>query len=242
MNTSRFAGKTYFVTGATSGIGHVLAAQLATEGADLILTGRSLDRLRAVAQPWLAQGRKVEWFAADFNDEASSGRLLETLNGRIEPLDGLIHCAGVVALGRIQDVRAEDLDENYRVNLRAPFLLTQALLPAVIKARGQIAFINSGAGLTAKGQWGAYAASKHGLKALADALRDEVKAEGVRVMTVYPGRTATPMQQKVRTYEGGPYRAEDFIRPEDVSAMTLSALALPRSATVVDLNLRPGAT
>ena len=68
-------------------------------------------------------------------------------------------------------------------------------------------FVNSGAGLSAHADWSAYAASKHGLKALADSLRDEEHANGVRVTTVYPGRTASPMQAKVHQQEGKEYDA-----------------------------------
>jgi NADP-dependent 3-hydroxy acid dehydrogenase YdfG len=84
-----------------------------------------------------------------------------------------------------------------------------------------------------------YAASKHALRALADGLRDEVNKKGVRVITVFPGRTATPMQEAVHRYEGRPYDAERFLQPEDVAAAAVNALALPRTAEVTDLHIRP---
>ena len=81
-------------------------------------------------------------------------------------------------------------------------MLTRVCLPALRAARGTVVFVNSGAGLVAHPQWSAYAASKHGLRALADALRAEEQEHGVRVTTVFPGRTATPMQQRVHEQEG----------------------------------------
>ena len=100
-------------------------------------------------------------------------------------------------------------------------------------------FVNSGSGLRANPRWAAYAASKHGLKALADALRAEESANGVRVTSVYPGRVATPMQEKVHEQEGKEYDASDWIDPESVATTILTALDLPRDAEVTDLTVRP---
>ena len=84
-----------------------------------------------------------------------------------------------------------------------------------------------------------YAASKYALKALADALRAEVNALGLRVLSVYPGRTASRMQAEVHAAEGRPYRPETLMQPEDVAASILAALALPRTAELTDLHIRP---
>jgi len=103
-----------------------------------------------------------------------------------------------------------------------------------------VLFVNSGAGLTAHAEWAAYAASKHGLKALADALRGEEAPLGVRVTTVYPGRTATPMQARVHEQEGNAYDPARFIDPESVATAILTAIDLPADAVITDLSVRPG--
>jgi NADP-dependent 3-hydroxy acid dehydrogenase YdfG len=103
-----------------------------------------------------------------------------------------------------------------------------------------VIMVNSGAGLYAHAEWSAYAASKHGLKALADALRAEEHGNGVRVTSVYPGRTATPMQEKVHRQEGRDYDAARWIDPESVATAVLTALDLPRDAELTDLTVRPG--
>ena len=77
------------------------------------------------------------------------------------------------------------------------------------------------------------------MRALADSLRDEVGGEGVRVLSVYPGRTASPMQQKVREQEGKAYDENDFVQPDDVAQQVVSALLLPRTASVTELVIRP---
>ena len=100
-------------------------------------------------------------------------------------------------------------------------------------------FVNSGSGLHAHPDWSAYAASKHGLRALADALRGEEAGHGVRVSSIYPGRTATPMQELVHRQEGKEYDAGDWIQPATVVEAILHVLDLPRDATISDLTVRP---
>ena len=85
-------------------------------------------------------------------------------------------------------------------------MLTQMLLPLLKKPRGQVVFINSSAGLTARPDVGYFSATQHAFKALADSLRCEVNADGVRVLSVYPGRTATPRIQALHAKEGRPYQ------------------------------------
>ena len=133
----------------------------------------------------------------------------------------------------------EAWQEQLAVNVVAPAVLTRVALPALRAARGTVVFVNSGAGLSASPQWSAYAASKHALKALADALRAEEQEYGVRVTTVYPGRTATPMQQKVHEQEGRSYDAADWIDPATVTSAILHVLDLGADATISDLTIRP---
>ena len=101
-------------------------------------------------------------------------------------------------------------------------------------------FVNSTAGITAHPEWGAYAASKFGLRGLADALRAEEANHGVRVTTVFPGRTATPMQELVHEQEGRAYDPSGFILPETVAEAILQVVDLPRDATAAEVVLRPG--
>ncbi len=88
-------------------------------------------------------------------------------------------------------------------------------------------FLNCTAGLVANAEWGAYAATKFGLKAIADALRDEEAGAGVRVTSVYLGRTSTPMQEKVHQQEGKAYDAADWASPESAAATIVHLLDLP---------------
>jgi NADP-dependent 3-hydroxy acid dehydrogenase YdfG len=109
-----------------------------------------------------------------------------------------------------------------------------------LRAReGQIVFINSTVGLTARANVSQFAATQHALKAIADSLREEMNPRGVRVVSVYAGRTATPRQARIHAVEGKPYPPERLMQPEDVASVVLNALALPRSAEVTDVRVRP---
>jgi NAD(P)-dependent dehydrogenase (short-subunit alcohol dehydrogenase family) len=222
------------VTGGSSGIGAAVVAALAAAGWSVLAVGRDAGRLDAVAS---AAGGDVEPVVADLARDAELVRLADRVGPA--PLDALVHAAGVIALAPVADVEAADLDAQWRVNLRAPFLLTRALLPALRAAPGDVVFVNSGAGRRANAGWSGYAASKFGLRALADALRAEERAHGVRVTSVYPGRTDTPMQRQVFAAEDRRYDTSGLVPPEAVAAHVLAAIATARPACVPDVEVRP---
>jgi len=217
---------TMLVTGATGGIGRALVRLLDGRGYGVIAVGRNAARLAELpGRPLVADLRRPETLAA-----AVAG---------IDRLDGLVHCAGFVRLGAVADIPYPVWAEHLTVNLAAPAELTRALLPALRAARGRVVFVNSGAGLRANPHWSAYAASKQGLRALADSLRAEEAGSGVRVSSVFPGRTATAMQRGVRAAEGGEYRESEYLRAETVAAAVLAVLEAPDDAEVTEVVLRP---
>lgn len=222
---------THLVTGAGSGIGAVLAERLLARGDDLVLVARSAERAAELSSAYAGATTLV----ADLAEP-------EQLEGLELPdfLDSVVHAAGVVDLGAVSELTTEAWRSQLGVNLLAPAVLTRLALPSLRAARGTVVFVNSGAGLRANPGWSAYAASKFGLRALADALRLEEKQHGVRVTTVHPGRTATPMQEKVHAQEGAAYDAQDWIQPGSVVDVVLHALDLPRDATVPDVTVSPG--
>lgn len=226
---------THLITGAGSGIGAVLARRLLDRGDDVVVLARDAGRARQIAADLPEASVLV-------GDLAQPGRLSWALSKQHLPdrIDTLVHVAGVVDLGDVADLPATLWEQQLAVNLVAPAELTRLLLPVLRVSQGQVVFVNSGAGLRANAGWSAYAASKHGLKALADALRLEEAQHGVRVTSIYPGRTATPMQERVHQQEGQEYDADRFITPEAVVTTILTALDLPRDAEITDLTVRPG--
>ncbi|WP_121060627.1 SDR family oxidoreductase [Microbacterium telephonicum] len=227
--------QTHLLTGAGSGIGRLLAERLAARGDRLVLVARDAARAAELTTDFPSAAPLIV-------DLAHPERIADAVAAADFPegLDSVVHAAGIVELGDVADLPLDAWTSQVAVNLVAPAELTRLVLPRVRAVRGQVLFVNSGAGLTAHPQWAAYAASKHGLKALADALRGEEAPRGVRVTTVYPGRTATPMQAKVHEQEGAAYHPEAFIDPASVVTAILTALDLPRDAVISDLTVRPG--
>ena len=222
----------HLLTGAGSGIGAVVAERLLERGDALCVLARSTER----AHDLRADLPDATVLVADLADPAAVEAVADQLP---ESLDSVIHAAGVVDLGPVSDLTTQAWQEQLAVNLLAPAVLTRLCLPAVRAARGTVVFVNSGAGLVAHPQWSAYAASKFGLRALADSLRGEEQQHGVRVTTVYPGRTATAMQQKVHRQEGRDYDPSEWIDPNTVAQAILHVLDLPGDATISDLTIRP---
>ncbi len=224
--------RTHLLTGAGSGIGEVLAHRLRERGDELWLLARSEERAGELEAAFPGARTLV----ADLADPAAVEALGDRLPWR---LDSLVHAGGVVELGPVAELSTAAWVEQVTVNLVAPAVLTRLALPALREAAGTVVLVNSGAGLFAHPHWSAYAASKHGLKALADSLRAEEAAHGVRVTSVYPGRTATAMQEKVHAQEGKDYDPSQWIDPATVAGSILHALDLPADAVLSDLTVRP---
>ncbi len=232
-------GQVAVVTGASSGIGRAIALELAAQGTKLCLIGRKSEILGEVTERARLITIWVKGYRVDLAVEKEIEKLASHLREDVGHIDILIHSAGIISLGPFEQATAEDFDRQYQINLRAPYILTQALLPMMRSCQGQIVFINSSAGLSARANVGQYAATKHALKAIADSLREEVNPDGVRVLSVFLGRTATPMQAAVYENEGRTYHPERLMQPEDVAAMVISSLCLPKTAEVTDISIRP---
>ena len=234
-----FSDQIAVITGASSGVGRAIALSLAKERASLCLVGRNLDSLEVVAERARATAPYARGYQTDLTQDKDIHELAEHLKDHFGHIDLLVHSAGVIAFGPLESATVEDFDWQYRTNVRGPYLMTQALLPLLKTRHGQIVFINSSVGLSAKANIGQYAATKHALKALADSLRDEVNADGIRVLSVFLGRTASPMQAAMHENEGRPYDPARLIQPEDVASMVLQSLKMPRTADVTDISMRP---
>ena len=213
------------ITGATGGIGSALAQSL--ENHELILLGRDAGKLEKLcaslpnAKPVVLELKRPESFAA-----------------ALEPftrIDNLIQNAGMAELGSVQDTSLEVWRETFEVNLFACVELTRVCLDRLRASRGQILFVNSVAGLQASAGWSAYAASKFALRAFTDALDAEERPNGIRVMGVYPGRTATAMQLKVRAQERAEYEPETYTQPETLAGTIKTMLETPRDSILTQV-------
>jgi len=167
------------LTGATGGIGQAIARALAGRGASLILTGRRVDVLEPLASELGARA-----LAVDLAERSEVARLL----GEAGEVDILVANAALPGSGRLEDYSVEEVDRVLDVNLRAPIVLAQGLLPGMIERRsGQLVFISSLSGKAATPNTALYNASKFGMRGFASALRADLRDSGVGVTTVFPG-------------------------------------------------------
>lgn len=231
--------KVALVTGAGSGIGKAIALGLAEKGVSLCLLGRSDESLKKVCSAAQEKSPKVFCIQCDITSDSETDRIPALVHDQCGGLDILVHSAGTYSMGDLENSTTRDFDLLLRTNTIGPFKLTQCLVPMLKKSHGDIVFINSSAGLSAARGVAQYAASKHALKALADSLRAELNSSGVRVLSVYPGRTATPMQLGIHLQEGKKYTPEQLLQPEDIAAIVICALELSATAEVTDISIRP---
>lgn len=225
--------RTALITGASRGIGRATAEALAADH-HLILGGRDETALAELA----AGFPSAEPFAVDVTDTAALEAAIADLD-LAGGLDALVHSAGVLVNGSVEELSAVDWHRNFAVNVTAVSELTRLLLPALRTANGTVVAINSGSGYSAKPDRGAYSASKFALRAWTDALRQEEAPHGIRVSSVHPGRTDTDMQHELRAAERGEYERETYMRPETVAQAVAFAVRAPADATVATLDIRP---
>lgn len=235
-----FTDQIAIVTGASSGVGRAIAQQLASYGAGLCLIGRNRDNLSTTAaEIQTTVSVPVFTYQVDLARIESIAAFVTRLRQDIHRVDVLVHSAGVIARGAVATTPVEEFDRHYAANVRAPYFLTQQLLPLLRAYQGQIVFINSSAAVNARAEVSQYAATKSALKALADSIREEVNGDGIRVLNVFLGRTATPMQAALYEEEKKLYNPELLLQPEDVAIVVSNALSLPRTAEVTDIHIRP---
>jgi NADP-dependent 3-hydroxy acid dehydrogenase YdfG len=234
-----FADRVVVVTGASSGIGRAIALTLADRGAIVCLIGRDLDRLKTATESIPEQQSQIFYYQADLLVDEDIYRSIESIGSEHKRIDILIHSAGIISLGNLETAPIEDFDRQYRLNVRAPYLLTQQLLPLIKASQGQIVFINSSVCQNAKAGIGQYTATKQALKAIADCLRAEVNVDGVRVVSFYVGQTATPMQADLYNTAGRTYQPERLLQPQDIADTVLQTIGLSPTAEITDIYIRP---
>ncbi len=227
------------VTGAGSGIGKAIATALANEGASVCLVGRTQSKLEETANSISESMSRPVLYPIDLTVDDEMDRLLEDFSRRYTSLDILVLCAGEISHGNVSEAPLDAFDALYRANVRAPYRLIQLLLPLLKAHRGQIVVMNSSVGLRAPANVSQYSATHHAMKAVTDSLRNEVNTDGIRVLSIYPGRTATPRQELIYEKSGQDYKPDLLLQPEDIASVVIHSLTLPWTAEVTDINIRP---
>jgi uncharacterized oxidoreductase len=189
-------GKRTLITGGSSGIGLATAGVLLAKGAKVVITGRRPEVLAAATVDLKRSGRDVWGIAADVGTFEGRALTLQGALGALGGLDILVNNAGGVRAGRLEITSEAEIEAMVAVDLLAPILLTRAALPA-LRASGDAVVVNIASGIALIGApfYATYAGVKAGLSRFGEALRRELKGEGVHVLTAYPGGTDTPMMR-----------------------------------------------
>jgi short-subunit dehydrogenase len=174
-------GARVLLTGASGGIGNAIARALHQRGASLAITGRRADALESLKSEL---GDRVDVLVADLAKRDD----VQALPGRAGTVDVLVANAGLPGSGDLDSFTAEEIDRTLEVNLRAPMLLTHALLPGMVeRGRGHVVYISSLSGKVPAAGSSVYGATKFGLRGFGSSLHDELHGTGVGASTVFPG-------------------------------------------------------
>jgi len=186
------------ITGGGRGIGRAIALEFAAGGATVVLAGRRMDALATTAE----EARRCGGHADTVHCDVMKDEHLQALVGRVirkhRRIDVLVNNAGVVAGGRLDGITEDDVRRMVDVNLWAPVRLTQLALPHMREAgSGTVVNISSVAGRVGLPYYATYCASKFAMRGFSEALRRELRPDGIHVLAVYPGGTATDMLENV---------------------------------------------
>lgn len=192
-----FGSRTAIVTGGSSGIGRAVGRALAESGARVLLVGRDEARLAGVATEIGDLGGECWPVAADLTEEGAPQTVVDAALEKYGSVDILVHAAGVFSPRSFDDTPVEEFDRVWNINVRAPFALTKAAVPAM-QDGGVIVFVSSIDGHVGFASDSAYGPSKSAVDGLVRALSIELASRGIRVVAVAPGFTETPMNQHVR--------------------------------------------
>ena len=224
-----FTGRNVLITGASSGIGRLLALDMAAKGARVALVARRQDELEGAAEKIRAGGGKATVLVCDVGDReqalAAAARAVEELGS----IDVLVNNAGYGRHRRFLDLEIEEMERMMRVNYLGSLYFTKALLPAMVeRGRGWLVFIASVAGRIAPADETAYAASKFAMVGLASSLSLEVEDAGVHVLTVCPGAIRTPFFDDEALARLPAVARRQMAEPEGLVEAIMDALARGR--------------
>ncbi|MGY5034182.1 SDR family NAD(P)-dependent oxidoreductase [Streptomyces sp. 900116325] len=234
-------GKVVLVTGASSGIGRATALALSEAGARVAVGARRADRLKDLGQDAPGEILVVE---LDVTDEQSVQEAVVATVERFGALDAVVNNAGIMLSGAILGADTTEWTRMIETNLLGSMYTVHAALPHLLESRGAVVQISSTSGRISSAASGVYAATKFGITAFAEALRQEVTTQGVRVVVVEPGFVSTELTSHI-TDPNIQAAAKDMaesmrtLQPEDIAAAVVYALTQPAHVAVNEILIRP---
>jgi NADP-dependent 3-hydroxy acid dehydrogenase YdfG len=220
------------VTGASKGIGRSIAKKLSQSGFFVLAIARNINELQSLIKEIYAADGQAEYSATDLQNDEQLHELSEKISEKKAKIGVLVHSAGVAKVGSVKTMSAAEWNETINTNLTVPFKLTQLCMPH-LKENATIFFINSVAGRQTFQDWSAYCASKWGLKAFADSLRQELTGQSIKVTSVFPSSVDTPLQDNL-PYE---WDREKMLKADDVADAMIHCLAQSEHVQIKEIDL-----
>lgn len=218
------------ITGASRGIGRAIALRLGNRDRRLLLHGRDGLALTETAMIAQGQGAEVSTVLGDLSSPDNVRVLIEAAG--TEPLQALICNAGLAVVKPVDQVTLEEWQQALQVNVTAPFLLMQQLLPLIPEGGAIINILSIGAKVGFP-QWGVYCMTKFAIEGFTQSLREELRPKKIRMINIYPAATATDIWDAVP----GEWPKEKMMPPEEVAEAVAFALARPAGVTVDGLSI-----
>ncbi len=235
IDNQNLNGKIALVTGASRGIGKAISLALAGTGATVILSARTVEKLKRVKTEIEKDGGKAEVLPVDISKTSDIINLFRDIKDRFGRLDILINNAAIGIFGDMADLTAEDFDKTFEVNVKSIFTTSkQALKMMIPQKSGYIINISSIMGVKAYKQQSIYAASKHAVMGMSKALAAEVQEHNIRVSAILPGGVDTDLISDARP----DLDRSILIKPEDIAQTVLYLLSLSDRAMVDQVIVR----
>ena len=226
--------KIVLITGASSGLGRAISICLASKNYHCILSSRNKVKLKEIADYMHSKNYTCTIIPSDLTSEKSIENLYQECQ-RIGFVEMVVNNAGVGIFSKIEDSSIADFDKQVSINLRAPFILSKKFIPDMKKkSKGRLIFINSVAGKTGYPFSSSYVSSKFGLRGLSESLREELRQDDIKVISIHPGAIDTPFWDNVNV----DFSREQMLSPESVANDIVNAMESSGNSVVEEIVIR----